>query len=345
MKTGDTDTPHKVAIVVAILFGIYVLSLFLGGFPMPRGNKVNSDYYTYYKNFRGIYYISVEHSLALINRGHWGYLENADKSTFTVLDDNWAKDARHVWFGDKLIEDVDVPTFHISASGVPVDKNNVYIRDFSDSNTTIKPSESGIDVETAEYFVYRVGARQHEWMRDKDNVYHYDKKVDVDRNTFKIFAEDWFIDKSNLYITTYNSQTKQNDLCRIDSLQNPVEAGYLYLRNGRNIIYGDSVIVRDIEVKRFEEIGVGKYLINDMLFLWGKPFLKDSLDVKNAKFYFYGHIAADSDRVFFYNTLLDDIDAATFKQTDDRLFEDKDYIYMIKDRAWSEKYPFDKKKK
>lgn len=46
-----------------------------------------------------------------------------------------------------------------------------------------------------------------------------------------------------------------------------------------------------------------------------------------------------------YKILLDDIDASTFRQIDDDTFEDKDYIYTIKENAWKEEYPFDKKKK
>lgn len=247
-----------------------------------------------------------------------------------------------------MIENVDVKTFHINASGVAVDKDNVYIRDYSGNgsySSYISPSHSGIDVETAEYFVYRLGSRQDEWIRDKDYVYHYDKRTDVDRNSFRIIGEDWFIDKNYVYLTVYNNKTQAWDLCRIDSLQYPIEAGYSYFRNGRNVIYGDSVIVRDIDIRRFEEIGVGKYLVNDMLFLNGEPFLKDSLDVNNATFYFYGRIVIDKHHVFFDRKQLNDIDAATFRQISNEVFEDRNYIYTIKENSWKEEYPFDRKRK
>lgn len=195
MKKQELKKYSKIVIIASVIGLCVCVSLYFV-FPIPRGSKVNSDYYTYYKNIRGIYYISVEHSLELINHGSWGYLKDVDESTFTVLDNQWAKDATHVWFGDKLIENVDVKTFHINASGVAVDKDNVYIRDYSGNgsySSYISPSHSGIDVETAEYFVYRLGSRQDEWIRDKDYVYHYDKRTDVDRNSFRIIGEDWFI--------------------------------------------------------------------------------------------------------------------------------------------------------
>lgn len=115
MKKQDLKKYSKIATIIASIIGLCVfVSLYLI-LPIPRGSKVNSDYYTYYKNIRGIYYISVEHSLNLINHGSWGYLKDVDESTFTILDSHWAKDATHVWFGDKLIENVDIKTFHINA--------------------------------------------------------------------------------------------------------------------------------------------------------------------------------------------------------------------------------------
>lgn len=268
-----------------------------------------------------------------------------DEQTFKVLGEGWAKDANHVWHDDKIVRNTDVNSFHINQYGVAVDKDKVYIRDSSNDEDYIRPSQSGIDVETAEYFIYRLDELQDEWMRDKDFVYHYDQRIDVDRNSFEIYGEDWFIDKDFLYKTLYNDVTRKWDLHRIDSLQRPIEVGYHYFRNGRNIICYDSIILKDIDVQRFEEIGVGKYRINNMLFLWGKPFLKDSLNVENARFYYHGHIAADNENVYYIRKLLDDVDASSFRQIDDETFEDKNYIYTVKEKAWGEAYPFVKKKK
>jgi hypothetical protein len=49
--------------------------------------------------------------------------------------------------------------------------------------------------------------------------------------------------------------------------------------------------------------------------------------------------------VFYGNKQLDGIDAPSFCQTNDNTFEDKNYIYTIKDGAWEKDYPFDKQKK
>ena len=124
-----------------------------------------------------------------------------------------------------------------------------------------------------------------------------------------------------------------------------LNAGSHYLRNGRNIIYLANVIVKDIEVYRFEEVGLSKCIVNDMLFNNGNRILKDSLNVSEAKFYFYGHIATDKNHVFYSRKQLNDIDAASFHQIDDEIFEDKYYIYTIKENVWREEYPFERKRK
>ena len=76
MKRQGTNTLSKIVIVIATLIFLYFCMLLFFGFPIPRGSKIDSNYYTYYKNIFGIYYISVEHAPALINHGSWGYLDD-----------------------------------------------------------------------------------------------------------------------------------------------------------------------------------------------------------------------------------------------------------------------------
>lgn len=333
------------SIIIAIVS--YWFALFFFGFPIPRGTRVCPDYSTYYENWRGIYYISVEHALNLINFGHWGYLEDADKETFTVLDDNWAKDEKHVWYQDKIVETTDVVSFHVDKSGLPKDKNRVFVYD--PDTRCFRPTKCGIDVQTAEHFVFNKDGQDWTWMRDKNFVYFDETKLDVDRNTFAQLGKTyWWTDKNSVYMDRWNSSLKKCELIKVDSLQSPIDTlnkGSHYLRNGRNIIYLGSVIAKDLEVYRFEEVGLSKCIVNDMLFENGVRILKDSLNIPEAEFYFYGHIAADKNHVFYSRKQLDDIDAASFRQIDDEMFEDKYYIYTIKENAWREEYPFERKKK
>ncbi len=342
-----TRIVHIIAIILASATGLFGIFSFFSIFPLPRGTKVNRDYYTYYENVNGIYYISVKNSLELLEHGSWSYLEDADKETFTVLNSEWAKDARHVWRWDEMVENADAESFHINKGGVPVDRYHVYVNDYgldADRHAAI-PSESGIDAESAEYFVTRLGHTESEWMRDKNHVYFYDRKVDVDRNSFRFLEDQWFVDRHNLYIRTYDKERACHALKWIDSLQIPIESGYNYLRNGRNIIYHDTVILRDIDVRCFKEIGCNKYRINDTLFYNGTPYLKDSVDVACARFYLHGNLITDGKSVFYMDKRLDDIDAATFRQINDDKYEDRNFIYTMKPRSWQEEYPFEKKRK
>ena len=330
-----------VAVAVALYYGVCCLF----SLPVPRGTRVSAAHDTYYRNVRGIYFISVSHPLNLITHGHFGYLKGADERSFTVLDDVWAKDAEQVWYEDEPLEGADAASFEVDASGLPKDANCVYVFDTSEGR--YRPARCGIDVETAEYFV--PGHLRSFLMRDRDSVYFYEKPLDVDRNSFTALEKaDWYIDDDYLYNSGYDASLGQWILNRVDSLRSPVDVpgpGSRYLRNGRNIIYCNAVIARDIDVKRFEEVGVDKCIVNDMLFLDGNRILEDSLDVAEAKFYIYGHIADDAHPVFYGRTRLDDIDAATFRQIDDETFEDRDFVYTIKEFVWKERYPFDRKRK
>jgi len=78
-------TATKILICIAGFIGLYVFIIVFFGFPIPRGSKVDDRYFTDYQNFRGIYFISVENSLALITHGSWGYLDDVDEYTFEVL--------------------------------------------------------------------------------------------------------------------------------------------------------------------------------------------------------------------------------------------------------------------
>lgn len=332
-------------IIIAVAF--YFLTCIIFVIPMPKGTRVCAKYSTFYKNGRGIYYISVDHVLNLIEYGHWGYLEDADEKSFIVLDDNWAKDKKKVWYQNKVIESADVSSFYIDESGLPKDKNHVYV--YSEDIGNFRPTKCGIDVQTAEMFVHKHNGQDWTWMRDKDFVYLDETRLDVDRNTFASLGKSyWWTDKNYVYSDSWDSSLKKNVLIRVDSLQLPIDtlnAGCQYLRNGKNIIYLSSVIAKDIDIVRFEEVGVSKCIVNDMLFYNGKRILKDSLNVPEAKFYFYGHIAADKRHVFYGSKQLDDIDASTFHQISNEIFEDKNFRYTIKENSWKEEYPFDRKKK
>lgn len=316
------------------------------GFPIPllNGPRLNPQFGTYRRNLRGIYYISVDHPLQLIEVGTYGYLRGAATDSFVVLSNNWAKDSGHVWHGDDMVEEADAASFRIDKSGLAKDRNNVFVYDAQ--SDAYRPMHADIDVATAEYFVQKGDGQDWIWIRDKDRVWLDETEVQVDRNTFRPLGHsNWWVDKSWVYADYWDADSRRVVLATVDTLHAPIDtlvAGSTYLRNGRNIIYLDKVVAKDIEVRRFKDVGVSKCVVNDMLFEDGRQILKDSLDVSKAKFYFYGHIATDGRHVFYSHTLLGYVDAATFRQTGEDTFEDRNYRYTIKNNAWKEKDPFDK---
>lgn len=270
-----------IASAVTILFWIWAITTI---FPIPRGERVNPQYSTYYKNIRGTYYISVDNCLALFNHGHYGYLDNVDTKSFQVLADNWAKDKDHVWSCDCLVKEADAASFFIDKSGMPKDKDHVYVQVFL---YDYRPTTCGIDVKTAEYFIpmYVTNVYQgftktevkkefigmdHRWIRDKDDVYFNEEKVDVDRKTFKKLDNTiWWIDKDWIYIDGWDSAAEKAVFTRVDSVQKPIEIlsdDCRYLRNGRNIIFYSKVLVKDQDITRFEQLGYDGCRVNDMTF-------------------------------------------------------------------------------
>ena len=122
------------------------------------------------------------------------------------------------------------------------------------------------------------------------HVYLDEQVVDVDRDSFKPLGDSyWWIDKDWVYNDYWDPEIKRNVLAKVDSVHAPLDTfspGCHYLRNGSNIIFLGKVILRNVELKRFEEVGVDKCIINDMLFDNGEQILKDSLNVNEAHFYF-----------------------------------------------------------
>ena len=131
--------------------------------------------------------------------------------------------------------------------------------------SSFRPSNCNIDVASAEHFVYNEDGQDWIWIRDKDFVYHDETKLDVDRNTFAPLGKTfWWTDRDYVYMDSWNSSLNKWEVIKADSLQSPIDTlnvGSHYLRNGRNIIYLANVIARDIEVYRFEEVGLVNVLL------------------------------------------------------------------------------------
>ena len=303
--------PIHVIVTCVVVFLLFVSAWF----PFPFGVPVNWRHITYEVNHRGIFYTT--NPLAMLafpftGNASAGYLKGADFWSFQVLTDDWAKDKSHVWYEYHPLKGADVATFMVDERGLPKDKYHVFVR--GGYTFEYVPSRCGIDPATAEYFVH-----QHidfddrttkadlywndNWMRDSKHVYYRERRMDVDRATFRWLAgktffdqAEWYVDKNFVYaLVRPENYNYENDsrppfkLVRADSLRTPLEVipdfwdernkpdtiyyASHYLRNGRHILFSDDEICKvvcDVDVKsiRIEDGEIGGpeiCVINDTL--------------------------------------------------------------------------------
>ena len=307
---GDMN-PMKVTIlfVLAFALGLCLVKIcFIT--PYPPGIFLNRGG-NYQLNSKGIVYTSspiVPLTFPFTGNADWGFLEDADPESFEVLNHRWAKDRLHVWYENHIVKGADAKTFQLDKTGLPKDKYHVFVWDYN--SCKYHPSQCGIDPATAEYFVGDNGRSwywDNEWIRDSKHVYFDDRRMEVDRKTFRRLTgewdtsrdAEWFVDKDFVYVKRYpdydenDSQIDEKpiELVRVDTLRKPLEViphfptwinsndtlryASEYLRNGRNIIFQDKVVVRDIDVKSIRIVSDGDILhssdtciINDTLRLW-----------------------------------------------------------------------------
>lgn len=293
-------------------------------FLVACGEQMSPKSRCYYKDKIGIYYSS---------GNNWfesgiDYLEDVDMETFEVLSSHFAKDKNWVYDKHKILEGADVASFYIDSTGLPKDINNVYIYDTD--LMLFRPLKCNIDVASAHRPFNKGDGHYWVWLRDKNRVYLGDHPLDVDRSTFYNLY-DWYVDKDNIYTLSWDKDVDQYKLVTVDSLQSPLMGDIRYLRNGRNIIYSNKVVLADVSVRRFKPISIEYCIVNDTLLINGKIRLKDTVDVASLVNVDRGIIFKDRNHVYFHDRIKDKLDAATFRKIGDRLYEDKNGKYSFND--------------
>lgn len=139
------------------------------------GESINPNIEVYRRNYKGVYYAF---STRLFSESEFDYLEGADADSMVILNDQFAKDHKHVWNYNELMKGVDVKTFTVSKTGVPKDKNHVYIYTYISEENTSRyiPMSDSIDIATAEYFIPNDDTTlvfyDDDWIRDSRHVFH-----------------------------------------------------------------------------------------------------------------------------------------------------------------------------
>lgn len=225
--------------------------------------------YTYYKNIFGIYYISVPRPLSLISHGEWGYLPDANADSFEVLDDKWAKDRNHVWYKNKLVKKASASSFKVNKSGLASDSQHVFVE--LPNGFSVRATVCDIDPVSAEYFVDEPWSRDGKWMRDHNSVYLDETKLDVDRHSFEKLGDYWFVDINYVYYVSFDQRIGKWRISQIDTVQTPIQYINEYLRNGRDILYRNEIILKDMDVSQFRKTNDGNVVINEREYQCGMP--------------------------------------------------------------------------
>ena len=221
-----------VAILVGILFLCACHPKSIGGKQISQKSK------NYYKGWFGYYYspgnntfelgfhpLEVDaSSFEVLGKEHakdknfvfYQYSPlKANPATFVSLSDEFGKDAQHVFYEEHLLEGADAPSFGVNSTGIPYDKEHVFVYDENIKN--YRPSKLKIDPQTAER-LFR-GEYESDFLRDKKGIYSLDYVLPVDRDTFhyygnaievgeKTFLGSWWIDKDHLYLVEWDPDTK-----------------------------------------------------------------------------------------------------------------------------------------
>lgn len=253
---------HVYALVVALVL------LMFGGIPLDL------RYGYYYRTILGIRHADSWIPMPIRTHGADDYLKNANYWKIKALDKRFAKDDQHVWWRGTLVNGAEAKSFYIDKSQLPKDRFHV----FGLKYISYEPINCDIDVASAEYFVkgdffrqkYDANEVEECFIRDKENVYFYGKKINVDRNTFAYYTHDWYYDKNFLYLRHHN-----DSITIIDSLRCPAKElshCYDYLKNGNSVIYWDSVIIKNETIKTMtnENLGLYQCKVNGRLYNSGK---------------------------------------------------------------------------
>lgn len=109
---------------------------------------------------------------AYLYDGYIRYIKDADIETFTYVGNYFAKDKKQVYFKNKIIKNADPKTFNL----------------FKDKETNTPETNLAISF----------------FSRDKKNLYLYDKKINVEQNTFEVLSWKKAKDINNTYILDMN---------------------------------------------------------------------------------------------------------------------------------------------
>ncbi len=144
----------------------------------------------------------------------------ANPTTFITLSNEFAKDNKQVFYKGKLLEGADAETFHLNETGVPLDKNHVFV--FIEKFFTYVPSSLNLDKNTVRklYPNQIETSAQRDLLQDKNGVYSGNMKLPVDSSSFrKHTREGYWLDKNGIYSESWDPNTRHTILYDVTNLK------------------------------------------------------------------------------------------------------------------------------
>lgn len=229
-------------------------------------DESKSDSYFYSTDKKKIFYKQT-HALDITRLWNYTWLEvPTDVKTFRVMEGGFGKDDKHIFFVDRIVENVDYHTFRdMMDNRHYIDKDNVYTRSLEivkDANPVTYEVLKDGGVDYGNYIEYV-------WAKDDKHYFYRDSIIPVDYNSFKILTSDIMADKDFIYNLEDRKAFKKYPN------KNGTSSGFTILSSiqvhtDRYFYYGKSLVSKDdfleIEVKDPNSIklyGWGSYFTID----------------------------------------------------------------------------------
>ena len=188
-------------------------------------------------------------------------LENLpyDPQTYEVINQLYSKDKNNIYYSDRKIIGVDLPTFQrIDEYIYSKDKNNIYFRG---------KKISGADKDTFEKI------DEYNYSKDKNNIYYNDKKIEgVDKNTFELTYDFGSVvngyyskDKNNVYYE--NKKLKGIDVKTFKKISRLVDNFLIEDKNGFYIVEKDGSVApidsKEVDIENLSQLAIKTNLYHD----------------------------------------------------------------------------------
>ena len=188
-------------------------------------------------------------------------LENLpyDPQTYEVINQLYSKDKNNIYYSDRKIIGVDLPTFQrIDEYIYSKDKNNIYFRG---------KKISGADKNTFEKI------DEYNYSKDKNNIYYNDKKIEgVDKNTFELTYDFGSVvngyyskDKNNVYYE--NKKLKGIDVKTFKKISRLVDNFLIEDKNGFYIVEKDGSVApidgKEVDIENLSQLAIKTNLYHD----------------------------------------------------------------------------------